>query len=231
LPRSFLEEDIAYPILGAWLGRAAGTSIAAFEGLGRPTEDQLKALGAAAASTGSVGLFHVIGVTPEAPNREAAFGNATPRETIKLTRELLNEAESGLSTARISVGDPIDAVAIGSPHLSPQELRNLLAALGDRACSAPLYACTSRSSLAAVTAEGIPQRLESCGVRLIADTCIVVTPILPDSAGVLVTNSGKFAHYTTPNTGYQVVFASLQDCVDSAVAGHLRSGGAGANAI
>jgi predicted aconitase len=231
LPRSFLEEDIAYPILGAWLGRAAGTSIAAFEGLGYPTEDQLKSLGAAAASTGSVGLFHVIGVTPEAPDRKAAFGDTAPRETIKLTRELLNEAQSGLSTARISVGDPINAVAIGSPHLSPQELRNLLAALGDRVCRTPLYACTSRSSLAAVTSEGIPQRLESCGVRLIADTCIVVTPILPDSAGVLVTNSGKFAHYTTPNTGYQVVFASLQDCVDSAVAGHLRSGGAGPDEI
>jgi predicted aconitase len=48
---------------------------------------------------------------------------------------------------------------------------------------------------------------------------------------VLVTNSGKFAHYATPNTGYQVVFASLQDCVDSAVAGHLRSGGAGPDEI
>jgi predicted aconitase len=231
LARSFLDEDIAYPILGAWLGRAAGTSIAAFDGLGRPTEDQLKALGAAAASTGSVGLFHVIGVTPEAPTREAAFGDKTPRETITLNREMLNEAQSGLSTARISVGDPIDAVAIGSPHLSPQELRNLLAALGDRACRAPLYACTSRSSLAAVALEGLPQRLERCGVRLIADTCIVVTPILPEPAGVLVTNSGKFAHYTTPNTGYQVVFASLQDCVDSAVAGHLQADGAGADEI
>ena len=155
----------------------------------------------------------------------------TPRETITLKREMLNEAQSGLSTARILVGDPIDAVAIGSPHLSPQELRNLLAVLGDRACRAPLYACTSRSSLAAVALEGVQQRLECCGVRLIADTCIVVTPILPEPAGVLVTNSGKFAHNTTPNTGYQVVFASLQDCVDSAVAGHLKAGGAGADEI
>ena len=56
---------------------------------------------------------------------------------------------------------------------------------------------------------------------LIADTCIVVTPILPDGGGVLVTNSGKFAHYTPANTGYEVVFASLRDCVNSAITGRL----------
>ena len=138
---------------------------------------------------------------------------------------MLNEARLSLSTARISVNDPIDAAAIGSPHLSPQELRDLDAALGNRRCRVPLYACTSRHSLAAVTSEGIPQRLEHCGVVLIADTCIVVTPILPGATGTLVTNSGKFAHYTPANTGYDVVFASLQDCVDSAVTGVLKLGG------
>jgi predicted aconitase len=137
---------------------------------------------------------------------------------------MLSETRAGLSTAQIAVGAPIDAVAIGSPHLSPRELRNLAALLADRHVRAPLYACTSRSSLAAVTSDGVTERLERCGVRLIADTCIVVTPILPEPSGVLVTNSGKFAHYTTPNTGYRVVFASLQDCVDSAVAGHLEVG-------
>ena len=65
----------------------------------------------------------------------------------------------------------------------------------------------------------------ACGLPIevvIADTCIVVTPILPMGGGVLVTNSGKFAHYTPANTGYDVVFASLDDCVDSAVAGRLH---------
>jgi predicted aconitase len=222
LPRAFLAEDIAYPILGAWLGRAVGTSIAAFDGLGHPTEDQLKALGAAAASSGSVGLFHVIGVTPEAQTFEAAFAGQPPQDVIPVTTSMMNEARSSLSTTPISVNDPIDAVAIGSPHLSPQELCKLEASLGSRRCRVPLYACTSRSSLAAVTPEGIPERLIEQGVLLIVDTCIVVTPILPEGKGVLVTNSGKFAHYTPANTGYEVVFAGLQDCVDSAVAGCLK---------
>ncbi len=224
LSRAFLADDIAYPILGAWLGRTVGTGIAAFEGLGQPTEDQLKALGAAAASTGSVGLFHVIGVTPEAPTLAAAFGDRPPAEIITLTAAMLAEARLSLSTIRVAAGDPIHAVAIGSPHLSPQELRNLAAALSDRRCHVPLYACTSRSSLAAVTSDGVAERLQAGGVVLIADTCIVVTPILPEGAGILVTNSGKFAHYAPGNTGYDVVFASLRDCVDSAVAGRLKLG-------
>ncbi|MBL8268881.1 aconitase X catalytic domain-containing protein [Steroidobacter sp.] len=221
LPREFLADDIAHPILGAWLGKTVGAAIAAFQGLGQPSEDQLKALGAAAASTGAVGLFHVIGVTPEAPTVATAFGEREPVEIIRLTAVMLTDARSSLSTVQVAVNDPIQAVAIGSPHLSAQELRNLAAALGTRHCQVPLYACTSRSSLSAVTPDGIAQRLLDSGVVLIADTCIVVTPILPEKAGILVTNSGKFAHYAPGNTGYDVVFASLQDCVDSAVSGRL----------
>jgi predicted aconitase len=222
LPPTFFEEDIAYPILGAWLGHAVGNSVAAFTGLGQPGEDQLKALGAAAAASGSVGLFHVIGVTPEAPTLEAAFAGQPPEKIVRLNTAMLSAARASLSTAQLAVGDPIDAVAIGSPHLSPPELRLLDAAIGTRRCKVALYACTSRHSLATVAAEGIQERLKNRGVVFIADTCIVVTPILPASGGILVTNSGKFAHYTRANTGYEVVFAGLRDCVDSAVAGQLQ---------
>jgi hypothetical protein len=63
--------------------------------------------------------------------------------------------------------------------------------------------------------------LNDRGVVVIVDTCIVVTPVLPAGAGVLVTNSGKFAHYAPQNTGYDVVFATLVECVESAVRGSL----------
>ncbi|RWE69658.1 MAG: DUF521 domain-containing protein, partial [Mesorhizobium sp.] len=61
---------------------------------------------------------------------------------------------------------------------------------------------------------------EASGVVIVADTCVVVTPIMPDiGKGVLMTNSGKFAHYAPGNTGYAVLYASLADCVESAVLG------------
>ena len=64
--------------------------------------------------------------------------------------------------------------------------------------------------------------LERQGVIAVADTCVVVTPILPAGGGVLMTNSGKFAHYTPGNTGWQVVYGSLADCVATALSGRLE---------
>lgn len=220
VPEGFWRDDIAFPILGAWLGRAVGQRIAAIEGIGRPTEDQLKALGAAAASSGSVGLFHVIGVTPEATSRSVAFGNRQPEETIRLDVSALTTARASLSTINRGAGESIDAVAIGSPHLSIDELHTLDRLLGQRKCKRPLYACTGRHALNGLR-QGVMESLNDRGVIVVVDTCIVVTPILPAGWGVLVTNSGKFAHYAPQNTGYDVVFATLVECVESAVRGSL----------
>jgi hypothetical protein len=222
VPESFWSRDIAFPILGTWLGRAVGQQIAAIEGIGHPTEDQLKALGAAAASSGSVGMFHVIGVTPEASSRSIAFGDSAPARVIRLDLTMLATARAALSTVNRIAGDPIDAVAIGSPHLSADELRALDRLLGNRQCSKPLYACTGRHVLEALREEGLVDRLVDRGVIVVTDTCIVVTPVLPSGTGVLITNSGKFAHYAPQNTGYDVVFASLTECIESAVRGSLH---------
>lgn len=199
-----------------------GHQVAAIEGIGHPTEDQLKALGAAAASSGAVGLFHVIGVTPEAPSRAVAFASSSPEEIIRLDLAALAKARASLSTVKRTAGDPIDAVAVGSPHLSSDELRNLDRLLGERQCSKPLYACTGRHTLHELRSEGIIERLRSRGVIVVVDTCIVVTPVLPDHGGVLVTNSGKFAHYAPANTGYDVIFATLSECIESAITGSLH---------
>src|SRR5215469_1195712 len=92
--------DAFYPVLGAWLGLEAGSDVAAITGL--PTdvpEDSLKALGAAAASSGAIGLFHIVGVTPEAPDLAAATGGVVPERTIVLTPEMIRAARDRLSTA------------------------------------------------------------------------------------------------------------------------------------
>ncbi len=214
-----LAEDALYPVLGAWLGRIAGGRIAAFAGLPYDTsEDRLKALGAAAASSGAIGLFHVIGVTPEAPDIATVFGRP-PAETITLTGAMLRESYDRLST---TLGARLDAIAIGSPHLSLDEVQRLLTLLKGRPSRLPFYACTGRHTLSALEREGLLGTLAAANITLVADTCVVVAPILPDIEGAtLLTNSGKFAHYTRPNTGYDVVFGSLSDVAESAAAGRL----------
>jgi len=183
-----------------------------------PGEDALKAFGAAAASSGAVGLFHVAGVTPEAPTAEAALAGEEPEAIIRVTKEMAANAQRSLSTA--AAGNDLDAVAIGSPHLSLAEFDRLERLIAGRRLTLPIYACTGRHALAELDKGGRRKALQASGVTIVADTCVVVTPILAEKAGaVLKTNSGKFAHYAPGNTGYAVLYGSLRDCVESAVLG------------
>ncbi|MGH6814897.1 MAG: aconitase X [Hyphomicrobiaceae bacterium] len=212
--------DAFWPVLGAIVGRNVGDTVAALTGLQSfTTEDRLKALGASAASFGAVGLFHVVGVTPEAATLEHALGHATqPESTLTLTPQLVCEARNWLSTA---VGNHVDAVAVGSPHLSFDEMSRLVRLIGGRRLKLPFYAHTGRRVLGDLQAQGFDAGLREAGATIVTDTCIVVTPILPEPAGVLLTNSGKFAHYAPGNTGWAVLYGSSEECVETAVAGRL----------
>ncbi|TIQ35169.1 MAG: DUF521 domain-containing protein [Mesorhizobium sp.] len=222
LSPSFLASEIAWPVLGSLYGREVGNTIGVVAGIANhPGEDALKAFGAAAASSGAVGLFHIAGVTPEAPDVEAILAEPKPDAVIRVTSDMVAKARAGLSTA--AAARTIDAVAIGSPHLSDAEFATLERLIAGRRLAVPIYACTGRHVLASLEQDGRRKRLEASGVVIVADTCVVVTPIMPELAGgVLMTNSGKFAHYAPGNTGYAVLYASLADCVESAIAGKPR---------
>ena len=219
LDRDWLQSDIAWPVLGNLYGRLMGDAIGVISGLPfRPWEDILKAFGATAASAGAVGLFHVAGATPEAPDEATALHQRPPQERIIVTPAMVRDAQSRLTTAERV--DRIDAVAIGSPHLSLEEFDTLLRLIDGRKLAVPIYACTGRHALRILERDGHRQTLESSGVTIVVDTCVVVTPILPEKPGaVLMTNSGKFAHYAPSNTRYAVIYGSMRDCVESAVSG------------
>lgn len=212
--------DAFYPVLGAWLGRVAGRQVAVLNGLDPAvTEDQLKALGAAAASTGAVGLFHVCGVTPEAPDLATALGGKRPQRVLSFDHETLLAERDRLSSAQ---GDQLDVVAVGSPHFSLDEFRALRTALAGRRVRVPFYACTARHVLDSLAERGWQAELEDAGVTLLVDTCVVVTSVLGSRSGVLMTNSGKFAHYSDSLVNHRVTFGTLEDCVESAIAGRVR---------
>ena len=224
LDDAFLASDVAWPVLGNLYGRVVGNGVGVITGLRmRPWEDILKGFGATAASSGAVALFHVAGATPEAPDAATALNHQPPREHIRVTPAMVRDAQRRLSTAETA--DRVDAVAIGSPHLSIAEFDSLRTKLRGRALAVPLYACTGRHVLNILERDGHRADLESKGVVIVADTCVVVTPILPEKPGaILMTNSGKFAHYAPSNTGYSVLYASLADCVESAVSGKPQIG-------
>jgi predicted aconitase len=215
--------DALYVAVGYIVGERSNGRIPVIEGLPPPrSEDQLKALGAVAASTGSVALFHAIGVTPEAPTRRDAFGGVDERdEIIDLTAADLRQALAKLSTA--PDGAPIAAVSLGTPHFSIEEFQTLAPMIAGwrTAPGVDFYVNTSRETYGAVASTRLLADLEAAGVTIVTDTCTYVTSMLRKLNGVVMTNSGKWAHYAPGNIGVEVAFGSLEDCIASAAEGRV----------
>jgi predicted aconitase len=221
IPQRLLEEDVLFPVLGYLIGASSGTSVPVIEGLlPKTTEDQLKALGAAAASSGAVAMFHAVGVTPEAATLEEAFQNQEPEKMIAVNLADLRAMLDHLNTVP---DGPIDVVALGSPHFSLEEFAQLLPLLEVYPSNPEVefIVCTNRLVLAALEKRGWLEQLREAGVQIVVDTCVVVTPIVRAPNGVLMTNSGKFAHYSPGNIGLQVIFGSLEECVRSGMLGRV----------
>ncbi|MDH4067189.1 MAG: aconitase X catalytic domain-containing protein [Acidobacteriota bacterium] len=214
--------DALFVAVGLIIGHRSGDRVPVIDGLPLPPhEDQLKALGAAAASTGSVGLFHAVGITPEAPTRADAFGGRTPDEILTITPDDVTEALRRLST--VPDGTAITAICLGTPHFSRDEWNRLLPLLAqiNPSSGVPIYVNTGRDILRALEADGRLDGGASWNLVPVTDTCTYLTPILRRLDGAVMTNSGKWAHYAPGNIGVQVAFGELEDCVASAAAGRV----------
>jgi predicted aconitase len=217
-----IDRDLAFALIGLVVGKTTGSRIPVLVGLpADASEDELKALGAASASTGAVAMFHAVGVTPEAPTLAAALGSRAPLQQVQVTLADLHAARRMLNQA--AAGDRIAAVSVGTPHFSTTEFDRLDALLARHAepLRAPFYVNTSRFVLWELEQDGRLQRLQSRGLRIVTDTCTYITPILEQLEGVVMTNSGKMAHYAPSNIGVRLAFGSLAECVRSAVEGRV----------
>ena len=208
-----LHDDVVGACIGHLLGKLVGSDVVAIVGLPSDTsEDLLKAIGAGAASSGSVAMFHAVGVTPEASTLEAATGGVPPQRDIAFTAADLRAARDELTT----VGSgPIAAVSVGTPHLSAAELGHLEQLVSAHPPTVPLFANVSRDRAPAAV------ELQHAGVVVVSDTCTYITPILHDIDGPVMTNSAKWAWYAPANLGFDVVFGSLEECVRSAALGRV----------
>jgi predicted aconitase len=213
--------DDFYPVLGYLLGSTAADQVPVVTGLEcQPTDDQLKAMAAAAASSGEVAMFHIAGITPEAPTLADALGNRSPQRTVRVSMDDLRRTREKLTTAS---GTRLDVVAFGSPHCSLRECRALAGLMSESRASptVEVFVTTSRAVRDLLHRSGELATLEAFGARVTADTCIVVAPLVKPDAEVLMTNSAKYAHYGPGLLGVDSVFATTEECVASAIAGHV----------
>jgi predicted aconitase len=214
--------DIQFAALGLLIGKEAGSVVPAILGLPPDTtEDELKALGAAAASSGAAALFHAVGITPEAPTLAAALQGRPAARTRRVSLQELLRIRSGLNSGR--AGDTLVAVSLGTPHFSMTEFDQLAGLLdqqtGPMRCD--FYVNTSRFILWQLEETGLAQRLADRGVQIVVDTCTYITPVIKRMSGLVMTNSGKWAHYAPANIGVTVAYGSMDECVRSAFEGRV----------
>ncbi|MBI0584132.1 MAG: aconitase X catalytic domain-containing protein [Methanomassiliicoccus sp.] len=194
-------DEVDYSLLGQAVGSVVGGRIPYYRGI-RPTVDQLKTLAAAMAAAGSVALFHVEGITPES-------GEHDPRglERLPIGRAEIESARNKLDTGK----DP-ELIALGCPHLSVEEVRDLAARLKGkkRKGDAEVWFCTSRC-----TAASCPRELEvlSRFGHVVCDTCMVVTPI-EERFRVTATNSGKACNYLPTLCSQKVVYRTTEGLLE-----------------
>ncbi|VVQ33676.1 hypothetical protein PS943_03426 [Pseudomonas fluorescens] len=212
-------DDAFYPLLGYHIGALAGSRIPLVLGLEhcKPSLDDLKAFGAAFATTSAAPLFHIAGVTPEAldPTQVLEADADVPVEKIRLKDLLLSWRE--LNSARDS---RVDVVSLGNPHFSLSEFAHLARLCRGRHKhpEVVLAITCGRAVLEQAREVGHIAVIEAFGATLVTDTCwcMLGEPVIPLTAKTLMTNSGKYAHYAPGLVDRKVHFANLAECVDAA---------------
>lgn len=165
-------------------------------------------------------MFHIVGITPEASTLQEAFQRKNPIKTIDVTMDMLRESRRAL-THTDSIN--LHMVVLGSPHFSLAEYKRLAPMLAGKKKHPDLrfLITSSRAMTQLAQKAGLLEPLEAFGAQITVDTCILTSPMLPAEIQNLMTNSAKFAYYAPGLLGRKIAFGSLEDCVNSAVAGEI----------
>lgn len=215
-------DDLFFPLLGYHVGKIATNEIPLICGLEghEVSHDDLKAFGAAFATTSAAPMFHILGITPEAGTATAVLGPEVRQ--VQVSVQDLAETWAELNIARTP---DVDLVALGNPHFSLTEIA-ALARLCDgrrKADGVRLIVTCGRDVHELAHAAGLIDRIRAFGGEVLNDTCwcFVAEPVVPKSVRNIATNSGKYAHYGPPAVGRGFHFASLARCVEATCTGRI----------
>jgi predicted aconitase len=200
-------------------------AVPVFTGIGRaPSADQLKHLGASLASYGSMAMFHMVGVTPEAPTLEAALGGNRPAERMRVAREDIERVFAGYRNADGSR----NFVVFSGPQLSLFEMRRLAELFAGRRVheGTTVFATTNAAVLAAARALGYAQQLEAAGVKILEGVCVYILQNLSRMRAAnrwtnMISNSAKIVNTITAHR-FNTILRRTEDCVEIACTGVFR---------
>ena len=193
--------------LGYAVGKKIGPKIPLFEGFPDVPVEQLKSLCASIATYGGTALFHIDGTTYK--------GREAPPENITITHADIEAALRALNDETAQV----DFVALGCPHCTLDEIKQIAGLLEGKKVTREFWICTARQTMKEAEEMGYAQKIHAAGAKFACDTCMAVAP-LKGRFTVLATDSAKACYYGRGTNDFKTRIGSVEECVNAAVTGN-----------
>jgi predicted aconitase len=211
--------DADYGALAFHVGKVVGDEIPVFVGLPRKmTLEQLRAIASPLHVSGAVPMFHIPGLTPEAPTLEAASGG----EKLERVQVEMSEVERAYDEIATTGEDRLDMVSLGCPHLTYQEIREIAEFLEGKRVheGVKLWVGTSYQVKVVADRAGWTQKIERAGGLLVTNLCMGPgAPFAARGMRVVATNSPRSAYYAP---GVEHLYGSTRECLEAAITGRWR---------
>lgn len=210
-----LEDEISgieYGALGYLVGKEVGDGIPYFilknKKSNKPSNNDLKSLGAALASSGAVALYHIEEETPE---YKIADYKSVANDKIYISKSSIKEIYEKLTTS--SKNKP-DLVCLGCPHASLEEIEEIANLVESKEIANDLWICTSINIKAAADRMNYTKIIENAGGHIVCDTCMVVAPIEQLGYERIGVNSAKAANYIPSMCGLEVIYGEAKNLIN-----------------
>lgn len=219
--------------LGYHVGTLVGSGVPVFEGLFQPRQEQLMLLGAALATAGTVAIYHIPGVTPEAPSTAAVYDKTADHDVITVTDRDIRSIYEKLHVAKSSIPD---FVFLGCPQYTVEQIRRVAELIEGRRVheNTTLWVGTNRMAFAMAERMGYLETIQKAGGVLVCDTCPMLSFLRLDAlskrgmAGpyfkTMLTDSPKQAKYARDTMGCDIILDRIEACVEAAVRGRWEEG-------
>jgi cis-L-3-hydroxyproline dehydratase len=214
-----IKDDFDYHLLGYAAAQRMEPGIPVFANMPQtPLQEELVAFCAELATGGSIAMFHILGVTPEAKTMEMAFHGEKPKQTVTITEKDLKWAQDHLSKG---TDKPVEFVVFGCPHYSIAQIIEVAAQLEGKKVHKDVDFWILASEATKILAKdmGLLDTIEKAGAHIIDNTCSDDScwhKLYGGKSGV--TDSVKAAYYT-PRMDQNFTLKRRSECIEIAIRG------------
>ncbi len=213
-----IKTDLEWDVYGFAIGEAVTVNVPVVTGTSRPTTTQYEKFNSAISTGGAVRMYHLPGITPEAPTIEYATNGKKLTQQVMIDNAVL---KATYDTLNYHTADVVDMAYLGCPHLNIVDLMRLSAKLDGKKCKVPLWIMTAPLLYIEAKEMGYIDVFEKAGAHLMSGTCVAAIGDVPNGVSRIAVDSAKQASYVTgcKPDALEVCYGSQDDCIDAALTG------------